>query len=72
MVIDPIGVVPVFMALAGQRPAAAQARIARKAVLVAGVVLFAFAVGGAWLLDKLDVSIDAFRSDGVRGLLASR
>ena len=70
VVIDPVGVVPVFMGLAGQRTAQTQARIARKAALVAGVVLFGFAVGGAWLLDKLEVSIDAFRVAG--GILLFR
>jgi len=70
VVIDPVGVVPVFMALAGHRPPHAQARIARKAVVVAGVVLFGFALGGAWLLDQLEVSIDAFRVAG--GILLFR
>ena len=70
VVIDPVGVVPVFMGLVGQRPRAAQARVARKAVLVAGVVLFGFALGGAWLLDRLDVSIEAFRVAG--GILLFR
>jgi multiple antibiotic resistance protein len=70
VVIDPIGVVPVFMGLAGHRPPAAQARVARKAVVVAGVVLLGFALGGAWLLDRLDVSIEAFRVAG--GILLFR
>lgn len=70
VVIDPVGVVPVFMGLAGPRPPAAQARIAGKAVLVAGVVLFGFALGGAWLLDQLEVSIEAFRVAG--GILLFR
>jgi multiple antibiotic resistance protein len=70
VVIDPVGVVPVFIGLAGQRPPAAQARVARKAVLVAGIVLFGFALGGAWLLDRLAVSIEAFRVAG--GILLFR
>jgi len=37
---------------------------------VAGVVLFGFAVGGAWLLEKLDISMDAFRIAG--GILLFR
>jgi multiple antibiotic resistance protein len=70
VVIDPVGVVPVFLAVAGQRSPEAQARIAGRAVRVAFVVLFGFALGGAWLLDVLEVSMDAFRIAG--GILLFR
>jgi multiple antibiotic resistance protein len=42
-------------------------RMAWKSVLVATFILLGFAFGGAWLLDKLHVSMDAFRIAG--GLL---
>lgn len=46
VVIDPAGLAPVFVSLAGSRSAQTQAAIARRAVLLAGAVLLSFSVVG--------------------------
>lgn len=70
VVIDPVGLVPVFLSLASARPAPAQAGIARRAVLVAGAVLLAFAVAGGPVLAYLGISFSALRIAG--GILLFR
>lgn len=61
VVIDPIGLTPIFITLAGNRSSVEQARIARQAVLVAGGIVLAFAIGGSLLLSYLGISIAAFQ-----------
>lgn len=60
VVIDPIGLTPIFITLVGKYSSAEQARIARQAVLVAGGIIVAFALGGTLLLRYLGISIEAF------------
>ncbi|HYM83418.1 MAG TPA: MarC family protein [Candidatus Dormibacteraeota bacterium] len=64
VVIDPIGLVPMFVALAGTRSPEAQELIARRAVLIAGVVLLGFGVVGGPLLAYLGISVEALRIAG--------
>ncbi len=67
VVIDPPGVTPMFATLTQDMSPSWRQRMAWKSVLVATFILLGFAFGGAWLLDKLHVSMDAFRIAG--GLL---
>lgn len=70
VVIDPAGLVPVFVSLAGARSAQAQAAIARRAVLIAGAVLLSFSLVGGPLLAYLGISVSALRIAG--GILLFR
>jgi multiple antibiotic resistance protein len=70
VVIDPAGLVPVFVSLAGGRSPQVQARIARRAVLIAGAVLLSFAIVGGPLLAYLGISVFALRIAG--GILLYR
>jgi len=67
VVIDPPGVTPMFSTLTQDMPRAMRTRMAWKSITIATGILFGFAFGGEWVLDKLHVSLDAFRIAG--GLL---
>ncbi|MFZ4430634.1 MAG: MarC family protein [Phycisphaerales bacterium] len=62
--VDPVGTVPVFLALAAGRSPAQLRAIATKAVVVAAVVLCCFAAFGQFLLEHMGVSLPAFRVAG--------
>jgi multiple antibiotic resistance protein len=64
VIVEPISLVPLFAALTEGADEAFRRRMAMRAVLVAGMVLALFAVGGAWFLQTMGISIAAFRIAG--------
>lgn len=64
VLIDALGVAPIFATLTAQGKPAWRRKMAVKSTFVAAVIIFAFAFGGAWLLGAMHISIDAFRAAG--------
>jgi len=64
VVVEPITLVPLFAGLTEGAGDDFRRRMALKAVVVSGVVLLLFAVGGALFLRLMGISIDAFRIAG--------
>ena len=67
VVVDPIGLVPSFIAVSHGLPARAQRKVALRASLIAAVILAGSALIGDWLLRTLSITLPAFRIAG--GLL---
>src|SRR5262245_17564357 len=67
VVVDPIGLVPTFLAVTHGLPAPARRQIAVRASIIAALILCATALGGDWLLHQLGITLPAFRIAG--GLL---
>jgi len=67
VVVDPVGLAPIFLAVTHDLPAAARRRIAVRSTIIAGGILAGTALGGNWLLGKLGITLPAFRIAG--GLL---
>ena len=63
-VIDPIGTVPVFIAVTAGMAEAAKRKIALQATLVAALVLLFFVVAGELILSALDIPLSAFQVAG--------
>lgn len=64
VVIDPIGTLPVFFFAVQGVPAALHWRIAVRAVLVAAAVLFAFLIGGQYLIEAIGLRLGSFQIAG--------
>ncbi len=64
VIVDPVGLAPLFLGITADRSDADRVRIARNAVLLAAVIIVLFGMGGRPLLDYLGVSIDALRIAG--------
>ena len=64
VLIDAPGVAPIFATLTAGTPAAHRRKMAYKSVFVASLIMLFFAFGGAWLLEAMHISLDAFRMAG--------
>jgi multiple antibiotic resistance protein len=67
VVVDPIGLVPTFLAITNGLPMQARRSVALRACLIAVAILAGSALAGDWLLRTLSISLPAFRIAG--GLL---
>ncbi len=67
VIVDPIGLAPIFIGLAGMMPRREQRRIAIRGVVIATGILLGFAFLGGPILNGLGVSLAALRIAG--GLL---
>lgn len=64
VVVEPIGVAPIFASLTRGHPIAERRRIALRASIVGAALLLVFAAIGRPLLSALGISLDAFRVAG--------
>ena len=64
VLIDAPGVAPVFASLTARGPASYRRSMAIRSVLIGTLIIFGFAFFGAWLLNQLHITIDAFRAAG--------
>jgi multiple antibiotic resistance protein len=67
VVVDPVGLVPTFLAVTHGLPQQARRRIAFRASIIAAAILAGTALLGDWLLRQLGITLPAFRIAG--GLL---
>lgn len=67
VIIDPIGLAPMFASLTEGTDAAHRRRMALRSVAISAIIITGFAYGGSFLLGALGITLDAFRAAG--GLL---
>ena len=61
VIVDPIALAPIFISLTSKYSEEEQGQIARRAVIIAGVILVVFTLIGKWLFEYLGISIQAFQ-----------
>lgn len=64
VVVDPIGLAPIYAALTHGASARYARRMALRGTLIAAVLLFVFVFAGAWLLRALGITLPAFQIAG--------
>jgi multiple antibiotic resistance protein len=64
VIIDPIALVPVFIAITNRKDAQERQKIALRAVSISAIILSGFLIFGQFLLNALDVSLAAFQIGG--------
>ena len=64
VVVNPIGVVPLFVVVAGHESATARRRIASQAIIISAVILLAFIAIGQLVLEALGIDLASFRIAG--------
>lgn len=67
VVVEPVSLLPLFVSLTEGANEAYRRRMARKAVILSGAILFLFALFGAKFIEAMGISLEAFRIFG--GLL---
>ena len=67
VIMDPVGAVPIFIAITAKLGPGARRRAALRAVFAAGALMIGFALVGRFVLDYLHVSVEALSISG--GLL---
>lgn len=63
-VIDPIGTIPVFIAVTGQYDEKVKRKIAINATLVAAIILVFFVIAGEFILTAIDIPLSTFQIAG--------
>ena len=64
VLIDAVGVAPVFATLTAGGDSAYRRHMAVKSTIVASLIIFFFAFAGAWLMGAMHISIAAFKAAG--------
>src|SRR6202035_4845703 len=64
LVVDPLGLVPTFVAVTEGLPGTARRHVALRACVIAALVLAGAAFGGDWLFRTMGITLPAFRIAG--------